>query len=160
MALALFDTPFFGGLLKDDLFSQLREPARPQPHFADEINKATGGSYSYSSRSVQWGNEPIVTQCSESFQGADGQTKSRMHRSIGDQVVEETANGEETHRTLTNVNEDELGRFEKQVAQGFGRPFPSISSFGRPFPSISSSDTSYNSLPAALEADLSNIRKA
>merc|ERR1712146_774130 len=109
----------------------------------------TSQSYSYSSSTVQHGDNAPVTQRREEYRTGDGEVISRSRKSVGDQSVEEILKGGETTRTLTNISEDDLERFEQSVSER--------QDVWSPFTTHRQCDTS-NALTAPLEEDLARIR--
>merc|ERR1712225_233738 len=120
-------SPFHGN---EDMFlglpgQHLREPTfagleAQREKFLNELNEQGDGmsqSYSFSSSTVQHGDSAPVVQRREELRMSDGNVISRSRKSVGDQSVETTLRGGETTRTLTNIAEDEVERFEQTISE-------------------------------------------
>lgn len=124
-----------------------------------EVSTEANGTqcWSYSSSSFRSGNSEPVTQRTESFRGPDGNAVSRTFRSIGDKTVEETVKGDETTRSLHNLNESELQAFDEQIASHKSN----LGSFFAPRALTQQPghvQESQAALPAALEQDLAGLK--
>merc|ERR1712225_3696 len=121
-------SPFHGN---EDMFlglPNLREPTfagleAQREKFLNEMNEQNeqgdgmSQSYSFSSSTVQHGDSAPVVQRREELRMSDGNVISRSRKSVGDQSVETTLRGGETTRTLTNIAEDEVERFEQTISE-------------------------------------------
>lgn len=135
MALAMFNTPFplMGRRLAHpaaswdtgfhsvfgDFDRHFAETEQRMNQMRDQLDieaqeGAQGHSYSFSSSTYRSGDAAPVTKSSEEY-CSGGKSMKRTVRSVGDQMIEETVRGNETSRTLTNLNEDELAQFEERV---------------------------------------------
>merc|ERR1712164_9341 len=160
MALAMFDTTFpsmgprMGFADFDRSFADM-ETRRQEFLNQMEVGGAEDGATQFSSYSSTFrsGDDAPVTHSQESYRVAGGTTVSRSRRSVGDKVVEETVRDGETHRTLHNLSEDELAKFEATVAERAAQRPRWLAAPQAPPASPQAA------LPAALESDLQRLQQ-
>merc|ERR1712054_474676 len=186
MALSLFDSVFFpmsraarpslghmlsprGAFFDNNLFAEMDERRNQFLQDMNHLPEATDGkpgysrSFSYSSSTFKNAGSEPVSQRTESFRASDGQSFSRSIRSVGNQSVEETVKGDETTRTLHNIEEGDLEGINQTVEQHTSQSpfqrFGQLLSEDKTVPALQATSTS-TELPAALQADLTKLKQA